>query len=98
MSNYLANDPRIRRRLWFTLHVLLYSGLSLVWSAHPLLLVAQSALLITLSLHLYGLYASGFASLIPAPIPVKVETQKPQPLQLQDEQREQEFWYQWHDV
>jgi hypothetical protein len=100
MFSYPVTDPRIQRRLWFTLHVLLYCSVALaqviVWPAHPLLLTAQSALLVTLSLHLYVLYCAALETNTPQPVPARVQPNEPQRVENRD--LDENFWYRWHDV
>jgi hypothetical protein len=102
MSNALSDDARIRRRLWFTVHVLVYCAVALlqvlIWPAQPLLLAAQSALLVTIIVHLYGLYASGFDTLIPQPIPMNGNPGESQRVTVKNDDLADSFWYRWHDV
>ena len=93
MHNYLLDDPRTQRRLWFSLHVLIYCVVAFLWPIHHSLLVAHSVLLVTLSLHVYALYTRDVGNPAPELIPVKIESGE-----LHADVEAQSFWYQWHDV
>jgi hypothetical protein len=100
MCAYPEVDVRIQRRLWFTLHVLLYCGVALAkvlsWPAHPLLLAMQSALLVTLSLHLYSIYTAGIQTPSTQPVPARIQPDASEPVDKVNVS--DDFWYRWHDV
>jgi hypothetical protein len=102
MSSTLSDDLRIRRQIWFTIHVLIYCGIALlqvmIWPGQPLLLLVKSALLLTLSLHVYDLYTGGLKSLASEPIPATIHSGEPQSVRVDHTDPEQDFWYRWHDV
>jgi hypothetical protein len=98
----------MRRRLWFTAHVLLYTLFVLAQSAllpiDLLALALRSCLMLTILVHLYGMYSAGTRPLALAWCPAEVRVQ-PQPLlpegQLQKARipfDRHDLWYRWHDV
>ena len=102
MSSTLSDDLRIRRQIWFTVHVLMYCSVAflqvVIWPGQPALLMVKLALLMTLSLHVYDLYTAGLRSLASEPIPAKISSGEPQPVRVEHTDLEQDFWYRWHDV
>ena len=102
MSNIPIDDPRVRRRLWFTLHMLLFISVlllqMLVYPVQPVLLVVHAALLVTLSLHLFSLMATELDTSTPEPVPLNVKPGAPQLVRVDNVEAEQNFWYHWHDV
>ena len=92
-----------QRRIWFSLHVIVYALSCLLVTVDPVLIALRSVLLATVVLHFHWLYIVGLyeASLVAmteqvyATVPLLPDGQRQVVSKADDGD---DFWYRWHDL